>query len=73
MSFDSYADVFRACGGARTVHNMVPLQLFRQQALTLVQQLMSTLKGDDDMGTLLGVMHSATSTEMQLKTDIIKV
>ena len=52
---------------------MVPLELFRHQALTLVQQLLLTQGGDDDMGTLLGVMHGAASTEVKLKSDILKV
>ena len=67
------SDVFRGCGGARSAHNMVPLELFRHQALTLVQQLLLTQGGDDDMGTLLGVMHGAASTEVKLKSDILKV
>ena len=65
--------MFRECGGARCAHNMVPYPLCRQQALTLVQQLVLTTGGDDDMGTLLGLMHTAPTTELVLKTDILKV
>ena len=52
---------------------MVPYPLCRQQALTLVQQLVLTSGGDDDMGTLLGLMHTAPTTDLTLKIDILKV
>ena len=38
-----------------------------------MQQLVLTTGGDDDMGTLLGLMHTAPTTELVLKTDILKV
>ena len=45
----------------------------RQQALGIVQQLVLSTGGDDDMGTLLGLMHTAAPTALQLKTAILKV
>lgn len=39
----------------------------------IIQQLVLSPNGDDDMGTLLGLMHSAPPTELQLKTDILRV
>ena len=66
-------DVFRECGGARCSHNMVPYPQCRQQALNIVQQLMLSTGGDDDMGTLLGLMHTAKITALELKTHILKV
>ena len=39
----------------------------------MIQQLVLSPNGDDDMGTLLGLMHSAPPTELQLKTDILRV
>lgn len=38
-----------------------------------IQQLVLSPNGEDDMGTLLGLMHSAPPTELQLKTDILRV
>lgn len=52
---------------------MVPYLLCRQQALAIVQQLVLSQGGDDDMGTLLGLMHTAPPTELELKTHILKV
>ena len=68
-----FLGVFRECGGARCAHNMVPYPVCRQQALTIVQQLVLSQGGDDDMGTLLGLMHTAPPTELTLKTHILKV
>ncbi|XP_074647224.1 WD repeat and FYVE domain-containing protein 3-like [Tubulanus polymorphus] len=66
------AVVFRECGGARCAHNMVPYLICRQQALNIVQQLIVSNGGDDDMGTLLGLMHTAPVTALELKTHILK-
>ncbi|GAB6019627.1 hypothetical protein CHUAL_001189 [Chamberlinius hualienensis] len=68
---NSNASVFRECGGARCAHNMVPYLVCRQQALTIVQQLILCNGGDDDMGTLLGMMHSAPLLALEYKTDIL--
>lgn len=67
------AGLFREFGGARCVHNIVKYRQCREHALMIIQQLMLSPSGDDDMGTLLGLMHSAPSSELQLKTDILRV
>nr|XP_037269371.1 WD repeat and FYVE domain-containing protein 3-like isoform X4 [Rhipicephalus microplus] len=66
------ASVFRECGGARCAHNLVPYRLCRQQALAVVQQLVLSNGGDDDMGTLLGLMHTAPPLALDLKNHILK-
>ncbi|XP_041955871.1 WD repeat and FYVE domain-containing protein 3 isoform X1 [Alosa sapidissima] len=66
------AGLFREFGGARCVHNIVKYRQCREQALMIIQQLVLSPSGDDDMGTLLGLMHSAPATELQLKTDILR-
>ncbi|XP_029841953.2 WD repeat and FYVE domain-containing protein 3 [Ixodes scapularis] len=66
------AGVFRECGGARCAHNLVPYRLCRQQALGVVQQLVLSNGGDDDMGTLLGLMHTAPPLALHLKNHILK-
>lgn len=67
------AGLFREFGGARCVHNIIKYRQCREHALMIIQQLMLSPSGDDDMGTLLGLMHSAPSSELQLKTDILRV
>lgn len=67
------AGIFREFGGARCVHNIVKYPQCRQHALMIIQQLVLSPSGEDDMGTLLGLMHSAPPTELQLKTDILRV
>lgn len=52
---------------------MVPYPICRQQALAIVQQLVLSTGGDDDMGTLLGMMHSAPVLAVEFKTYILKV
>ncbi|XP_036056669.1 WD repeat and FYVE domain-containing protein 3 isoform X3 [Onychomys torridus] len=66
------AGIFREFGGARCAHNIVKYPQCRQHALMAIQQLVLSPNGDDDMGTLLGLMHSAPPTELQLKTDILR-
>uniref|UniRef100_A0A8D0WFJ6 WD repeat and FYVE domain-containing protein 3 n=1 Tax=Sus scrofa TaxID=9823 RepID=A0A8D0WFJ6_PIG len=66
------AGIFREFGGARCAHNIVRYPQCRQHALMIIQQLVLSPNGDDDMGTLLGLMHSAPPTELQLKTDILR-
>ncbi|XP_046392591.1 WD repeat and FYVE domain-containing protein 3 isoform X2 [Ischnura elegans] len=68
----SNAGVFRECGGARCAHNLVPYPECRQHALAIVRELVLSPGGDDDMGTLLGMMHSAPATALELKTHILK-
>ena len=38
---------------------MVPYKLCRSQALNIVSTLLLTTAGEDDMSTLLGLMHTA--------------
>ncbi|KAJ9586850.1 hypothetical protein L9F63_019532, partial [Diploptera punctata] len=66
------ASVFRECGGARCAHNLVPYPECRQQVLGIVRELVLSTGGDDDMGTLLGMMHSAAPSALQLKAHILK-
>ncbi|XP_071808138.1 WD repeat and FYVE domain-containing protein 3-like isoform X3 [Asterias amurensis] len=66
------ATVFRECGGARCSHNLVPYIQCRQHALAIVQQLVLSRDGEDDMGTLLGLMNSTPPNQLQLKTDILQ-
>ncbi|XP_025070807.1 WD repeat and FYVE domain-containing protein 3 isoform X7 [Alligator sinensis] len=66
------AGIFREFGGARCVHNIVKYPQCRPHALMIIQQLVLSPSGEDDMGTLLGLMHSAPPTELQLKTDILR-
>ena len=73
ICFPYCAGVFRECGGARCAHNMVPYPVCRHQALGIVQQLVLSNGGDDDMRTLLGLMHTAPTAALELKTHILKV
>ncbi|XP_032825005.2 WD repeat and FYVE domain-containing protein 3 isoform X1 [Petromyzon marinus] len=65
------AGAFRELGGARCVHNIVRYAECRALALRVVQQLVLSACGDDDMGTLLGFMHTAGPSEITLKSDIL--
>lgn len=73
IKFFSLQGIFREFGGARCAHNIVRYPQCRQHALMIIQQLVLSPNGDDDMGTLLGLMHSAPPTELLLKTDILRV
>ncbi|KAF7990932.1 hypothetical protein HCN44_000737 [Aphidius gifuensis] len=66
------ANVFRECTGARCAHNLVPFIDCRINALGIVRELILSAGGDDDMATLFGIMHSASSNEILLKTHILK-
>ncbi|KAK7077189.1 WD repeat and FYVE domain-containing protein 3 [Halocaridina rubra] len=66
------ATVFRESGGAKCSVSLVPYLECRLQALGVMQQLILASGSDDDMGSLLGLLHSAPPTELQLKIDILK-
>ncbi|KAJ8676714.1 hypothetical protein QAD02_012501 [Eretmocerus hayati] len=66
------ANVFRQCGGARCAHSLIPYIDCRFQALGIVRELILSAGGDDDMATLLGVMHSAPPNALILKTHILR-
>ncbi|CAL4106427.1 unnamed protein product, partial [Meganyctiphanes norvegica] len=66
------AAVFRESGGAKCVVSLVSILECRQQALGIMQQLILSSGSDDDMGSLLGLLHSASPTQIQLKIDILR-
>nr|XP_018916724.1 PREDICTED: WD repeat and FYVE domain-containing protein 3 [Bemisia tabaci] len=66
------ANVFRECGGARTVHGLIQYTDCRQQALGIEREIILTTGGEDSMGNLLGMMHSAPPSALQLKAHILK-
>jgi len=68
-----YVGVFRECGGARCVLSMVPYHVCRGQSLGIVQQLIQSTGGDEDLAALLGLMHTSSPDAIQLKMDIVKV
>jgi len=67
------AGVFRECGGARCVLSMVQYCVCRAQSLGIVQQLVMSSGGDEDLASVLGLMHTSSPDAVQLKKDIIKV
>lgn len=66
------AKLFRELGGARLAHNMVPYMLCRTQALNIVSTLLLSSAGEDDMSTLLGLMHTAQMEDLELKNVVLK-
>ncbi len=66
------AKIFRELGGARIAHNMVPYKLCRAQALNIVSTLLLTTAGEDDMSTLLGLMHTAEMEDLELKNAVLR-
>jgi hypothetical protein len=66
------ARLFRELGGARIAHNMVPYKICRAQALTIVSTLLLTTAGEDDMCTLLGLMHTAELADLELKNAVLR-
>ncbi|XP_068245244.1 WD repeat and FYVE domain-containing protein 3 isoform X2 [Palaemon carinicauda] len=66
------AAVFRESGGAKCAVALVPHLECRLQSLSVMQQLILASGSDDDMGSLLGLLHSAPPIELQLKIDILK-
>lgn len=44
----------------------------RSQALNIVSTLLLTTAGEDDMSTLLGLMHTAQMEDLELKNTVLK-
>jgi hypothetical protein len=51
---------------------MVPYKLCRNQALNIVSTLLLTTAGEDDMSTLLGLMHTAKMEDLELKNSVLR-
>ncbi|CAF0761899.1 unnamed protein product, partial [Didymodactylos carnosus] len=66
------AKVFREHGGARLAHNLVPYRVCRIAALTVVLHLVLCTGGEDDMGTLLGLIHTSKLEELELKSVVLR-
>ena len=66
-------EIFREHGGARLAHNIIPYRLCRVAALTVVLHLVLCTGGEDDTGTLLGLIHTAKLEELEMKSVILKV
>ena len=66
------ANVFRQSGGAKISISLVSQVECRPHALGVLQQLILSSGSDEDMGALLGLLHTAECTELQLKIDILK-
>lgn len=67
------AKLFRELGGARLAHNMVPYKLCRAKSLNIVSTLLLSSYGEDDMSTLLGLMHTAQVEDLELKNAVLQV
>jgi len=52
---------------------MVQYCVCRVQSLSIIQQLILSSGGDEDLASLLGMMHTSAPNAIQLKMDIIKV
>lgn len=68
-----FLEIFREHGGARLAHNIIPYRLCRVAALTVVLHLVLCTGGEDDTGTLLGLIHTAKLEELEMKSVILKV
>ena len=66
--------VFRELGGAKLAGQLVQHQDTRDPGLGLLQQLVIAAGpgGDDDMTSLLDLLHSCKSTDLSLKTDVLR-
>lgn len=64
------AAMFRECGGAQCVHDIVPYSSCRTEALKIIRELILS-GGNDDLGTLLSLMHSTSQSEVKLKSDVL--
>lgn len=73
LNDDLLKEIFRELGGARVAHNMVPYKICRNQALNIVSTLLLSTAGEDDMSTLLGLMHTAKMEDLDLKNAVLKV
>ena len=64
--------VFREAGGASVIMELVKSDKSRGSALALVQQLILASGGEEDMTSLLELLHSTPQTNVNLKTDILR-
>lgn len=67
------ANVFRDCGGAKCVHELVKFRHCRPQALGIIRELILSAGGDDDMLFILSVMHSVSPHQVDFKIQILNM
>uniref|UniRef100_A0A1A9X279 WD repeat and FYVE domain-containing protein 3 n=1 Tax=Glossina brevipalpis TaxID=37001 RepID=A0A1A9X279_9MUSC len=67
------ANVFRDCGGAKCVHELVKFKHCRPQALGIIRELILSAGGDDDMLFILSVMHSVSPHQVDFKIQILNM
>nr|CAI5836643.1 unnamed protein product [Callosobruchus analis] len=65
------AHLLRESGGAKCIQKLVQYPECRQAVLAIIKELVLSSGGDDDMTQLLNTLHSASSTELQIKIDIL--
>nr|XP_032805834.1 WD repeat and FYVE domain-containing protein 3-like isoform X3 [Petromyzon marinus] len=66
------SDVFRECGGARSVHAVLRHPAARTRALALEQQLLLSARGEEEMISMLSLANSlATASQLRLRADIL--
>eukprot|EP00095_Tigriopus_kingsejongensis_P009945 maker-scaffold981_size73921-snap-gene-0.19 protein:Tk09945 transcript:maker-scaffold981_size73921-snap-gene-0.19-mRNA-1 annotation:"low quality protein: wd repeat and fyve domain-containing protein 3" len=65
------AAVFRESGGSITTLELVKLEEGRDAALALMHQLILASGGDEDMTSLLELLHTSAKTDVELKSDIL--
>ena len=69
---NSNCAVFRELGGAATVLNLVKLEESRTSALVLMQQLILSSGGEDDMTALLELLHMCPQVNVSMKAEILR-
>ncbi|XP_030377443.1 WD repeat and FYVE domain-containing protein 3 [Scaptodrosophila lebanonensis] len=67
------ANVFRECGGAKCVHELVKFKHCRPQALGIIRELILSAGGDDDMLYILSLMHGVSPYQVEFKIQILNM
>lgn len=67
------ANVFRECGGAKCIHDLVKFKHCRPQALGIIRELILSAGGDDDMLFILSVMHAVPPYQVEFKIQILNM
>ena len=65
------AAVFRESGGSRAILSLVKYEKSRKSALTLFRHLVLAQGGEDDLTSLLELLHTTSAKRMELKNEVM--
>ncbi|XP_050428058.1 WD repeat and FYVE domain-containing protein 3 [Adelges cooleyi] len=73
MSSQKNCKVFKECGGAHVLYVILEYTSTRQYALAILREMILSTGGEEEISSLLGILHSRNNSCIPLKSSILKL